>query len=84
MKAPKRRNMPRVTEKHYEAMAWCFRNGIHILEFPVDTVPQSDVTLKLRVNGRIIREGDEIIKWSEAHQRIWDYYLHIYERNVDI
>lgn len=84
MKAPKRRNMPRVTEKHYEAMAWCFRNGIHIIEFPVDTVPQSDVTLKLRVNGRIIREGDEVIAWSEAHQRIWDYYLHIYERNVDI
>ena len=65
------------TQSHYEALNWCFDNGIKIYPKPT----KGGYYLVCNADGAARTSG--IVHSANKYQEsIWDFYLYIYKQNV--
>ena len=65
--------------KYFKAQSWCLKNGIKMSIVPKRNTKRCKI--EVNDNGKIFLSPIEYKNQSIASDKIWDLYLHIYEKH---
>lgn len=63
-----------MTDKHFEAISWCHRNGVKVYVHPT----KKGLYVQINDNGHVQQSPKTYTK-KQANLQVWALYLYIYE-----
>lgn len=65
--------------KYFDAQSWCLKNGIKIYIVPIRN--RKSCYIEVNDNGKLTKSPIIYKNQSIASDKIWELYLHLYDRN---